>query len=141
MSTNEEEKQRVIEASNYALMNLRAAKADLDSAYRWGIADVIGGMYLISGIKLAKIESAKKHIRDAMIWLQQFRRDADPTDYVNQQYMRLGFLGSALDFGIDGLITDLYAQARIDGLRRRVKIAIMALETIMKDNGIEEYRA
>ena len=135
----EEEKRRVTEAANYALKSLRAAKADLDSAFRWGVIDVIGGMYVISGIKHLKIESAKHHISEAMTWLQQFRRDTDHTDYANGKYMHLGIPGLVLDIGIDGVIPDVYAQARIAGLRTRVKEAITRLETIMRNAGIEEY--
>lgn len=135
----EEEKRRVIEAANYALKSLKAAKADLDGAFVLGIIDIVGGMYVISGIKLAKIESAKKHIQQAMVWLQQFRRDTDHTDYVNQKYMHLGIFGSLLDFGMDGVGPDVYAQTRIAGLRARVKEAIKRLETIMKSAGIPTY--
>ena len=135
----EEEKRRVIEAANYALKSLKAAKADLDSAFRWGIVDIIGGMYLVSGIKLAKIESAKRHIQQAMVWLQQFRRENDNTDYVNKKYMHLGIFGSLLDFGADGVAPDVYAQARIAGLSARVKEAISRLEAIMNKAGIPKY--
>ncbi|MBR6477893.1 MAG: hypothetical protein IKS85_05535 [Lachnospiraceae bacterium] len=137
LSKVDAEKRRVVEASKHALDSLKEAKKDLDSAFRWGIIDVVGGMYLVSGIKLAKIESAKAHIRDAMIWLQQFRRENDPTDYANQKYMRLGVLGSVLDFGLDGVGPDIYAQARIAGLRARVKEAIRRMEKLMKDAGID----
>ena len=136
ISYQEEEKRRVIEAANYALKSLKAAKADLDSAFRWGIVDIIGGMYIVSGIKLAKIESAKRHIQLAMVWLQQFRRENDQTDYANKKYMHLGIFGSLLDFGADGVVPDVYAQARIAGLRERVKEAIRRLEAIMKQAGI-----
>ena len=134
------EKRKVTEASNRALKELRAAKSDLDSAFRWGIIDVVGGMYVVSGIKIAKIEAAKEHLRQAMRSLQQLRREGDTTDYVNQKYMHMGPLGTVLDFGLDGIGPDIYAQARIAGLRSRVKEAIRRLETIMRAAGIDEER-
>ena len=139
-SENEKEKQRVTEAVNYALKSLKAAKKDLDGAFILGLLDIAGGMYIISGIKLAKIESAKNNIRKAMVWLQQFRGETDHTDYANAKYMRLGTIGSILDVGIDGVGPDVYAQARIVGLSRRVKEAIRRLESIMQTAGIEKYR-
>ncbi|MBP5282513.1 MAG: hypothetical protein J6Z22_08435 [Lachnospiraceae bacterium] len=140
MSTNEtddKEKKRVEEAADQALMHLRAAESDLDSAFRWGVLDLIGGMYVVSGIKHLKIESAKKHIREAMFWLQQFRREGDHTDYENGQYMHLGPFGTILDIGIDGIVPDMYAQARIAGLKTRVREAINRLEEIMRRAGLK----
>ena len=131
------DKRLVVTAAKNALKSLRAAKADLDSAFIWGGVDVVGGMYLISAIKHMKIESAKKHIQEAMIYLQQFRRETDETDYANKNYMRMGIPGMVLDIGIDGIVPDIYAQGRISSLRTRVKEAIRRLETIMKSVGID----
>lgn len=135
---NREEKRRVTEAANYALLELKKAKKDLDGAFWLGALDIVGGMYVVSGIKHVKIESAKKHIHDAMIWLQQFRRPTDYEDYANKNYMRLGMLGMILDIGVDGIPSDIYAQTRIAGLRARVEEAIKRLETIMRSAGILE---
>lgn len=132
----EAEKSRVILAANNALTNLKAAKRSLDGAYFLGIIDIVGGMYVISGIKLAKIEAAKKHIREAMRWLEQFRRETDDNDYVNTRYMKLGLLGSSLDLGMDGFVTDIYSQIQIASLRSRVSEAIRRLEAIMRHTGI-----
>jgi len=134
---NDLEKTRVIETSKKALACLRQAKRDLDGAFLWGIFDIVGGMYVISGIKLARIEAAKGHIREAMGYLSQFRREMDQTDYVNKSYMHLGLVGTVLDFGIDGIVPDVYAQTRINGLRRRVKEAIRRLETILRSAGVD----
>lgn len=139
LSKEEIEKRRVTEAANYALKNLKAAKRCLDGAFVLGMIDIAGGMYVISGIKLARIEAAKKYIREAMVWLQQYRREEDQTDYINAKYMRLGVVGSVIDFGLDGIGPDIYAQARIAGLRSRVKEAIKRLETIMKNAKLETY--
>lgn len=135
----EAEKSRVILAANNALTNLKAAKRSLDGAYFLGIIDIVGGMYVISGIKLAKIEAAKKHIREAMKWLEQFRRETDDNDYVNTRYMKLGFLGSSLDLGMDGFVTDIYSQVHIANLRSRVSEAIRRMEAIMRHAGIMRY--
>ena len=125
------ERTRVLETTHKALKCLKAAKADLDSAHRWGILDVVGGMYVISGIKLYKVESAKKHIREAMTHLQMLRNEKDRTDYANQNYRRLGFLGMGFDVGFDGVGPDIYAQFRIEGLRARVIETIKRVEAIL----------
>lgn len=137
MNENDAEKRRVIETSKKALACLRQAKKDLDGAFIWGIFDIVGGMYVVSGIKMLRIEAAKGHIREAMGYLSQFRREMDQTDYVNKNYMRLGLVGTAFDFGIDGIVPDVYAQTRINGLRKRVKEAINRLETILKSAGVD----
>ena len=126
------EKQRVIDTAKKALVYLRAAKFALDKAMIVGVVDIFGGMYLSSGIKHLEIESAKKNIRLAMEELQKFRRETDSTDYVNQNYMHMGILSTVFDFGFDNLASDVYAQARIAGLRRRVKEAIKRVEIILR---------
>jgi len=129
------EKRKVIDTTKRALKCLKAAKADLDSARRWGILDVIGGMYVISGIKLIKMEAAKKHIHEAMTELQKLRNEKDHTDYANKNYSRLGLLGIGFDFGFDGVGPDVYAQFRIEGLRARVIEAIKRVELILQEIG------
>ena len=124
---------RVLETTNKALKCLKAAKADLDSARRWGIVDMIGGMYVISGIKLIKVESAKKHIREAMTYLQMLRNERDHTDYASKSYSRLGLVGMGADVGFDGVGPDIYAQFRIEGLRARVIKAIANVEAILRE--------
>lgn len=136
----QEEKRRVTEAANYALREFKKAKADLDSAFRWGVIDIAGGMYVISLIKHVKIASAKEHIHYAMVWLQQFRRKTDYEDYANKNYMHLGVVGTIFDFGMDSVPADIYAQTRIAGLRARVEEAIRRLESIMRENELEIYR-
>ena len=106
-------------------------REDLDSAFRWGVLDIVGGVYIVSTVKHLKVESAKKNLREAMFWLQQLRNKNDTTDYVNQKYMHLGPLGMGLDIGLDGIGPDIYAQTRIAGLRSRVKEAIRRVEAIL----------
>lgn len=139
LTKEEIEKRRVTEAANNALKSLKAAKRCLDAAFALGVIDIVGGMFIISGLKLAQIEAAKRHIREAMTWLQQYRRETDNTDYVNAKYMKLGVVGSVIDFGFDGVGPDVYAQTRIAGLRSRVKEAIKRLEIIMKMSGLDKY--
>ncbi|MBQ1850836.1 MAG: hypothetical protein II477_12515 [Lachnospiraceae bacterium] len=125
------EKRKVLDTTKKALFYLKAAKADLDSAFRWGVIDIVGGVYIVSTVKHLKVESAKKNLREAMFWLQQLRNKNDTTDYVNQKYMHLGPLGMGLDIGLDGIGPDIYAQTRIAGLRSRVKEAIRRVEAIL----------
>ena len=90
-----------------------------------------------SDLSDAESFAAQQGVRQAMIYLQQFRRETDETDYANKNYMRMGIPGMALDIGIDGIVPDIYAQGRINSLRKRVKEAIRRLETIMKSVGID----
>ena len=125
----EVQRRDVINAGNNALMHLRAAKRDLDSAVGWGIIDVLCGGIFVTTIKQTKMEDANEHIRKAMRSLQRFR--SNNVDYVNKDYLRLGDAAIAFDFILDNPIVDLYVQTKIESLRCRVIEAIRRLELYM----------
>ena len=127
----EVQRRDVINAGNNALMHLRAAKRDLDSAVGWGIIDVFCGGIFVTTIKQTKMEDANEHIRKAMRNLQRFR--SNNVDYVNMDYMRLSDAAIAFDFILDNPIVDLYVQSKIESLRCRVIEAIRRLESYMTD--------
>lgn len=120
------------------LNNLRAARNDLDSARGWGIVDIVGGGIFVTMIKQSKMEEAIEHLRMAMRHLQGFRRENDFTDYVHQDFLRLGEFVTSSDYLLDNPITDIYVQTRINSLRKRVEEAIVSMEFLLAEAGVEE---
>lgn len=119
-----------------ALNSLRACKTNLDSARAWGIVDILGGGIFVTMIKQNKMEEAVKHLQMAMRYLQYFRRENDRTDYVHQDFLRLGEFATSSDYLLDNPITDIYVQNRINGLRKRVKEAIFSMEFLLAEAGM-----
>lgn len=114
-----------------ALNSLRACKANLDSAMAWGIVDIVGGGIFVTMIKQTKMEEATKQLQMAMRHLQYFRRENDHTDYVHQDFLRLGEFAISSDYLLDNPITDIYVQRRINSLRKRVEEAIESMEFLL----------
>ena len=125
-------------AMRKALNNLKAAKADLDCARGWGIIDICGGGLFVTMIKQTKMEEATEHLKTSMRYLQSYRRDNDSTDYVHQDYLRLGEFATSADYLLDNPITDIYVQARINSLRKRVDEAIVNMEFLLEEAGMTE---
>ena len=121
-----------------ALNNLKAAKADLDCARGWGVVDIVGGGLFVTMIKQTKMEEAKEHLQTAMRYLQKYRRDKDFTDYVHQDFLRMGEFATYTDFILDNPITDIYVQSRINSLRKRVGEAIVNMEFLLDEAGVVE---
>jgi len=116
-----------------ALTNLRTAKLELESARCWGVVDIVGGGIFVTMIKRIKMERALDNIRMAMRRLQKFRRENDNTDYVHQNFFRMGEFASSSDYLLDNPITDIYVQTKINNLRKRVDEAIVSMEYLMKE--------
>ena len=116
-----------------ALNNLRACKLNLDSARAWGIVDICGGGIFVTMMKQTKLEEAINLLRTAMRHLQSFRRENDHTDYVHQDFLRLGEFAISADYLLDNPITDIYVQSRINDLRKRVDEAIISMEYLLEE--------
>lgn len=116
-----------------ALNSLKACKTSLDSARAWGIVDICGGGIFVTMIKQNKMEEAIGHLRMAMRHLQYFRRENDLTDYVHQDFLRLGEFATSSDYLLDNIVTDIYVQSRINGLRKRVEEAIFSMEFLLEE--------
>ena len=89
-------------------------------------------------IKQTKMEEAKEHLQTSMRYLQKYRRDKDFTDYVHQDFLRMGEFATYTDFILDNPITDIYVQSRINSLRKRVGEAIVNMEFLLDEAGVVE---
>ena len=135
---NVRNRKEVVIAMRKALNNLKAAKADLDCARGWGIFDIAGGGIFVSMIKQAKMEEAMEHLQSSMRYLQKYRRDNDFTDYVHQDFLRLGEFATYTDSILDNPITDIYVRTRINGLRERIGEAIVNMESLLEEAGLTD---
>lgn len=89
-------------------------------------------------LKQTKMEEATEHLKTSMRYLQSYRRDNDSTDYVHQDYLRLGEFATSADYLLDNPITDIYVQKRINSLRRRIEEAIVSMEFLLEEAGYTE---
>lgn len=124
----EKEKKEAYDAGNRALISLRRAKADLDSARTWGIFDIFGGGFLSTAIKHGKMSDAASEIEQAKWDLHNFSRELnDVTDLTGIDF-GVGDFASFADFFFDGVLADFYVQSKINEARHQVNEAIWRVE-------------
>lgn len=125
-----------VNAANDALFHLTQADEMLRHAENWGVIDLIGGGLFSTMIKRSNMADAKLQIEQAKMamdrlagYLRQFRR----MPYLNIEMD--DFLGFA-DYFFDGIVTDWFAQSRINDAQIQVKNAIAEVQGIL--DGLEE---
>lgn len=127
----EKEKKEAYDAGNRALISLRRAKADLDSARTWGIFDIFGGGFLSTAIKHGKMSDAASEIEQAKWDLHNFSRELnDVTDLTGIDF-GVGDFASFADFFFDGVLADFYVQSKINEARHQVNEAIWRVEQVL----------
>lgn len=127
----EKEKKEAYDAGNRALISLRRAKADLDSARTWGIFDIFGGGFLSTAIKHGKMSDAASEIEQAKWDLHNFSRELnDVTDLTGIDF-GVGDFASFADFFFDGVLADFYVQSKINEARHQVNEAIWRVERVL----------
>lgn len=128
----EREKQEAIQAGERALVSLRRAKQDLDSARNWGIWDMIGGGAVSSLIKRSKMGSANRNIEQAKYDLRNFSKELRD---VNRSYdfkIETNDFLSFADWFWDNVFVDWMVQDRINQARSQVDEVIRRVETILQ---------
>lgn len=126
------EKREAIEAGKQALMSLRAAKKDLDSARGWGVLDILGGDLFTGLIKHVKLDSAKQNVNQARRDLQRFSRELRDVSDITGADFGIGDFAVFADFFFDGMLADFYMQSKINRAREQVDDAIYKVENIIK---------
>lgn len=142
-----------ITAGNSVISGLEQLIDSLESAKNWGTWDLLGGEFLATAIKHAKIDDARKGINDVQTKMSQLTRElADVRKSVELQ-IDITELASFADFFIDGLIVDWIVQSKIvDSLAQSKKTkdiivqAVKELEELKeitqnKNNYLQEKRA
>lgn len=122
-----------IDAGERALVSLRAAQGELNSAGGWGIVDMLGGGLFTNLIKHSKMDNASRDMEQAKYDLQNFQRELRDVDVqLNLNLNISGFLTFA-DFFFDGIIADYLVQSKIDDAKHQVKDAIQRVENILME--------
>ncbi len=127
-----------VNAANDALYHLANAEEILRSAKRWGIADILGGGMIITGIKHAKADNASTELRladQAIEKLERELRDLQGMVHINTE-IHSGLLTMG-DFLFDNLWTDIMSQNRMNQAYREVQDAIAQIEGIL--DTLEDY--
>lgn len=126
-----------IAAGEKAKARLDAARGHLETARGWGTFDLLGGGLMMTAIKHAKFDEARREAQLAQHALSKFSRElADVKARLDEDgSLELGGLTIFADYFFDGLIADWMAQSRInrsvaavDDLREKVSVLLQRLE-------------
>jgi len=118
-------------ASN-ALDHLYAALRDLNKAYNWGIADIMGGLLLISLAKQKKMQSAENELASARMYINRLVKTMGGSKRISGLHISTGKLLKFTDVAIDNPITDIITQKKIELIRDNVEQAIQKVEIIQQ---------
>ncbi len=122
-----------IDAGRLTLQYLNRARQELDSASGFGIADMLG-LDLIGGIgKHMKLSSAQRELEAAKRQVLAFQKELqDVRGILNFQIDIGGFLTFA-DFFFDGILADVFVQAKISQAREQIDQAAWQIDRIIQD--------
>ncbi len=120
------------ECANYALEHLYAALRDLNKAYNWGIADIMGGLLLVSLAKQKKMQSAENELASARMYINRLIKTMGSNRRITGLDMSTGKFLKFTDIAIDNPITDIIAQKGIELVRNNVEQAIQKVEIIQQ---------
>ena len=112
-----------------ALNSLRRAQRALDGAHGWGIADLLGGGFITTMVKHAKLDEAKEAMEQARFDLDRFR---DELMDVDVPQIDVGEFLTFADFFFDGLLADCLVQSRISQARARLEAACGRVEAALR---------
>ena len=125
-------------AADRALMNLRQAAKELDSASSWGIWDMLGGGLISTLCKHSRIDDAKESLEAAKSSLSCLRKELADIDIPDGIEINIGEFLTFADYFFDGLLADWMVQSRIGEASRQVEEAIARVEAIRRK--LREWR-
>ena len=114
----EREKNEAIQAGERALVSLREAQNQLNSAKNWGVVDLLGGGLFTDLMKHSKMGNARECLEQAKRDLQGFSRELEDVNISQALNLNTGDFLTFADFFFDGLIADWLMQDRINDARR-----------------------
>lgn len=129
----EKEKYEAIQAGERALVSLREAQNQLNSAKNWGVVDLLGGGLFTDLIKHSKMGNARECLEQAKRDLQGFSRELEDVNISQALNLNTGDFLTFADFFFDGLIADWLMQDRINDAKRQVENAIRRVEEILSN--------
>lgn len=127
------EKNEAIQAGERALVSLREADNQLNSAKNWGVVDLLGGGLFTDLMKHSKMGNARECLEQAKRDLQGFSRELEDVNISQALNLNTGDFLTFADFFFDGLIADWLMQDRINDARRQVENAIRRVEEILRN--------
>ena len=98
----EKERNEAIDAGERALLSLRAARGELQSAGNWGLLDLFGGGMISGLVKHSKMGNAQKYMEEAKYNLQSFSRELQDVNMTHNLNLNVGDFLSFADFFFDG---------------------------------------
>ena len=129
----EREKNEAIQAGERALVSLREAQNQLNSAKNWGVVDLLGGGLFTDLMKHSKMGNARECLEQAKRDLQGFSRELEDVNISQALNLNTGDFLTFADFFFDGLIADWLMQDRINDARRQVESAVRRVEEILRN--------
>lgn len=133
------EKENIVEmneaiiAGKKALNSMRAAKEALNSAGNWGVADLLGGGFLVDLVKHSKLDDAGERLEEARCQLELFQCELKDIDLPYNFTIQIDDFLTFADFFFDGIIADWLVQSKINEAKDELNYAIERVEQMVVD--------
>ncbi|MBE6117177.1 MAG: hypothetical protein IJJ24_04400 [Solobacterium sp.] len=123
----------IIDTANDALEHLYNAKEYLTNASNLGILDMIGGKFIVTGLKHNTMYQAQDELDAAVSAIKELQRwTTDLTDTNGLDIDFSDFL-QVSDLLFDNIFMDIFAQSKIKKAREAVDSAIARIELLLDD--------
>ena len=123
----------IIDTANDALEHLYNAKEYLTNASNLGILDMIGGKFIVTGLKHNTMYQAQDELDAAVSAIKELQRwTTDLTDTNGLDIDFSDFL-QVSDLLFDNIFMDIFAQSKIKKAREAVDNAIAQIELLLDD--------
>lgn len=128
-----QEIREAIEAGETALISLRKAQAQLNSARNWGIFDMFGGGFFSSMIKRSKMDDAGQCMERAKQDLMRLQKELRDIQVPMDLKLEVSEFLSFADIFFDNIFVDYMVQSKIAEARAQVDDAVFRVESILMD--------
>jgi len=129
------DKETILKAENAvdnALEHLNKGLEYLNKAYNWGIADIMGGLLIVSIAKHKKLSSAKAELDLARTHMNRLIKIMGSSRRSSEIRIPEKSFLTFSDIMIDNPISDIVAQNKIDECRTKVEETITKMELIQQ---------
>ena len=130
MIDRRKEIQEAIYAADNAISALERAGDFLRKASGWGVWDILGGGFITTFMKHARMNDAEEALEQARAAVRTFGRELRDVEDLEDIRIDTGDFLSFADYFWDGALTDILMQSRIGKSRRQVEDAIMRISRI-----------
>ncbi|MCR4896503.1 MAG: hypothetical protein K5891_06965 [Lachnospiraceae bacterium] len=130
MIDRRKEIQEAIYAADHAISALERAGDFLRKASGWGVWDILGGGFITTFMKHARMNDAEEALEQARAAVRTFGRELRDVEDLEDIRIDTGDFLSFADYFWDGALTDILMQSRIGKSRRQVEDAIMRISRI-----------